>query len=107
MIRSTLSNHALNRRSLVEPAGGVRQHGVDLAGIGGQIIACDCRIPIAARNVVKEPFKFVDVMFHCLAKLRIGAVLVANFLECPLPLAGVEALCERAAFAPFIPLPES
>ena len=82
------------------------QHGVDLAGIGGQVVAGDDRPPIAARYVVKQPFKFMNVVFDGLPEVRIGTVFAAYFFERALPLRGVEALSESAALAAFIALPQ-
>src|SRR5438876_2958263 len=69
---------------LVKPAGGVGQHGVHLAGVGSQVVAGHSRTAIAPRNIVEEPFEFVNVVLNGLAKLRIGPIFVAYFLKCPL-----------------------
>ena len=76
------------------------------AGIGGQVVAGDDRPPIAARYVVKQPFKFMNVVFDGLPEVRIGTVFAAYFFERALPLRGVEALSESAALAAFIALPQ-
>src|ERR1700692_1824669 len=57
---------------LVEPARGMRQHGVDPVGIRRQIVARHGRATIAARDIVEQPLKFVDVMLHGLAEFGIG-----------------------------------
>src|SRR5437764_1759707 len=91
----------VRRRSLIEAPGGVRQHGVDLAGIGGQVVAGHGRSAITARNVVEQAFELVDIMFDGLPELRIGAVFAADFFERSLALGGVEPLGESAALATF------
>src|SRR5262249_32401239 len=92
--------------SLVEAAGGVCQHRVDLAGIGGQIIAGYGRPTIAARYVVKQPLELMNVVFDGLPEVRIGTIFAANFFKRPLPLGSIEPLCKRAALAAFVALPE-
>ena len=66
---------------LVETAGGVRQQGVDLAGIRGQVIAQHGRPAIAALDVLQQPFELVNVLFDGLPEFGIGAVFAANFVE--------------------------
>src|SRR5690348_3598875 len=92
--------------SLVEAPGGVRQHGVDLAGVGGQVVAGDGRSAITARNIIEQPFELVNIVFDGLLELRIGAVFATDFFERSLPLGGVEPLGESAALATFIALPQ-
>ena len=82
------------RRLLVEPSGGVRQHGVDLAGVRREVIAHHRRAAVAARNILQEPLEFVDVLLDGLPELGIGAVLAANFIERLLTLGRVEATGE-------------
>src|SRR5690349_6513674 len=92
--------------NLVEAASRVRQHGVNLAGVGSQVIAGNCRTTIAARDIVEQPFELVNVMFDGLPEVRIGSVLAADLLKCPLPLSGVETLGECATLAAFVAFPQ-
>src|SRR5580704_6170129 len=49
---------------LVEPPRRMRQHGVDLAGVGGQVVARYRHAAVAARHVVEQAFELVDILFH-------------------------------------------
>ena len=91
---------------LVEPAGRVGEHGVNLARIGRQVRAGHRAATFAARNVFKEPLEFLDVLLHRLAELGIAAILAADFIECALPLRRVKTPIEQATFAALIALPQ-
>src|ERR1051326_1033321 len=92
--------------ALLEPSRRVRQHGVDLAGVGGQVIARHSGAAVAARHVVEQAFELMDVVLDGLPEFRIAAVFVANLLERPLALRGVELAAAEAAFAALIALPQ-
>src|ERR1700733_15520085 len=94
------------RDASVEAARGMCQHGVDLAGIGNEIIAGHCRTAIAPRNIVEQPFELVDVVLDGLAKFGIGSVLVANFVERLLARLRIEGPGESATLAPLIAFPQ-
>ena len=64
----------------------MRQHGVDLAGVRGQVgFARYRRAAIAARHVVEQTLELVEVLLDGLPELGIGAIFAADFVErlCP------------------------
>src|SRR6516165_5763179 len=94
-------------RLLLEAPSGMREHRVDLAGVGGEIVARHRRTALAARHVVDEPLELVDVLLHGLPELGVAAILAADFLECLMPLSGVEAAAEQAiTLAALVALPQ-
>src|SRR5580704_17184705 len=100
------SAYAFPDHTLVESSRRVRQHGVDLAGVRGEIIARHGRAAIAARDVVEEPLELMDIVLDGLPELGIGAVLVADFIERLLALERVKAFGEYAALTALIALPQ-
>ena len=90
---------------LIEPAGGMRQHSVDLACVRRQIIAHDRRAAITARDIVEQPLELVDILLDSLPELGIAAVFAANLVECLLALGRIQATGEQAALAALVPLP--
>src|SRR5580704_17175529 len=95
-----------DRPRLFEPPGRVRQHGVDLAGLRGEIGARHHRAAVVARHVVEQPLELGDVAVDRLLELAVGAVALADLLERALPLHGVEALGEHVAFAALVAVPQ-
>src|SRR5260370_35913468 len=63
---------------LIKSAGGVGQHGVHLAGVGGQVVARPNRTAIAARDIVEQPLEFVQVGLNGLATLRLAIDFVSS-----------------------------
>src|SRR5579859_7493675 len=60
---------------LIEAAGRVRQHGVDLAGFRGQIGARHHLAAVVARDLFEQPLKLADVAVDRLLELAVGAIL--------------------------------
>src|SRR5262249_44786570 len=92
--------------SLLEPSRRVGQHGVDLAGLRGEVGARHDRAAVVLRNVVEQPLELGDVAVDRLFELAVGAVALADLLEGALPLHGVEALGEDVAFAALVAVPQ-
>ena len=65
-------------RLLLEAPSGMREHRVDLAGVGGEIVARHRRTALAARNVVDEPLELVDVLLHGLPELGVAAIFATG-----------------------------
>src|SRR5262249_26301602 len=59
---------------LFEPAGGVRQHGVDLAGFRREVGARHDLTAVVAGNFVEQPLELADIAVDRLAELAIGLV---------------------------------
>ena len=58
------------RRPLLEPARGVRQHGVDLAGVRGEIAARGRLAALVLRDLVQQPLELADVAIDRLLNSR-------------------------------------
>src|SRR5262245_10783631 len=94
------------RRSPVEPASCVRQHGVDLASLRAEIAARDHLPAVIARDVVQEPLELGDIAVDRLHELAIGAIPPANILDRALALHGAEHMREYISLAAFVAVPK-
>src|SRR5712692_200810 len=96
----------VNDSASVEPAGRVGQHGVDLAGLGGQISARHHLAAIVARDFLQKPLELADIAVDRLLELAIGAIALADLLERLLPGGRVEPLAEDVALAAIVAVPQ-
>src|SRR5947207_2398704 len=65
-------------RASLEAAGGVGEHGVDLAGLRGQIRARHHRAAVVARDVIEQPLELADVAVDRLLELAVAAIALAD-----------------------------
>src|SRR5436305_9848304 len=91
---------------LLEPARRVGQHGVDLAGIRGEIAAGRRLAALIRRNLVEQPLELHDVAVDGRLELAVATIAVADLLECLLALHRVEAAREHVALAALVAFPE-
>src|SRR5450759_4698945 len=89
----------------VEPPGGMRQHGVDLAGFRGEVSARHHLAAVVARDLVEQPLELADIAVHRLLEFAVGAIFLADLVERLLALQGVEPAGENVAFAALIAVP--
>src|SRR5436190_633420 len=93
-------------RRLIEPSGGVGQHGVDLAGLRGEIGARQRLAAIVARDLLEQPLELADIAVDRAHEVAVGAVLAADLVERLLALHGVELARKHVAFAAVVALPQ-
>src|SRR5262245_62535057 len=91
---------------LIEPAGRVRQHGVDLAGLRREIRARHHLAAVVARDLVKQALELGNVAIDRLHELAVGAIFAADLLERALALHGVELAGEHIALAALVAVPQ-
>src|SRR6266446_9714113 len=84
------------RARSVETAGGVGEHGVDLARRRGEIGARQHLAAVVARDFLEQPLELADIAVDGALEIAIAAVALADFLERLLPLHGVELAREHA-----------
>src|SRR6187455_2733736 len=65
----------------VEPSGSVREHGVDLAGLRGEIGARHRLAAIVARDLLEQPLELADVAVDGALEIALAAIFPADFLE--------------------------
>src|SRR5262245_15006957 len=82
------------------------QHGIDLASFRREIGSCHHLSAIVARNLVEQPFEFIDVTIHGLLELAVHAILLADVVECLLTLQGIESAGEHVAFPTLVAVPK-
>src|SRR5262249_40506947 len=90
----------------IEAAGSVRQHGVDLAGLRGEIGARHHLPAIFARDFVQEALKLGDVAVDRLHEFAIRAILAADLLERALTLHRIKLAREDIALAAVVAVPQ-
>src|SRR6516165_2017218 len=76
-------------RSSVETAGGVGEHGVDLARLRGEIAARQHLAAVVARDFLEQPLELADIAVDGAPEIAVAAVALADFLERLLALHGV------------------
>src|SRR6266566_2807596 len=94
------------RARSVETAGGVGEHGVDLARVRGEIAARQHLAAVVARHLVEQPLELADVAVDGAPEIAIGPIALADFLERLLALHGVELAREYVAFAALVAIPQ-
>src|SRR5215216_4878831 len=92
-------------QSLLEPSGGVGQHGVDLAGLGDEIAARRGGSAFVARDLVEQPLEFRNIAVDGVLEVAVAAVALADLVERLLALRRVEAAREDVALAAVIAIP--
>src|SRR5712671_1002534 len=92
--------------ALVEASGRVRQHGVDLAGLRGEIGPRHHLAAVVARDLFQQPLELADIAIHRLLELAVGAIALADLVERLLALHGVEPLGEHVALAAIVAVPQ-
>src|SRR6516165_3807746 len=93
-------------RSSVETAGGVGEHGVDLARLRGEIAARQHLAAVVARDFLEQPLELADIAVDGAPEIAVGAVALADFLERLLALHGVELAREHVALAALVAIPQ-
>src|SRR2546423_4758679 len=71
---------------LLEAAGRVRQHGVHLAGIRGEIVARGRLAALILRHLIQQPLELRDIAVDRRLELAVATIAVANLVERLLPL---------------------
>src|SRR5216684_9386895 len=82
----------------VEPAGRVREHGIHLARLRGQVGARHHLAAIVARDFLEQPLELADIAIDRAHEIAVAAILLADLLERLLALHGVELAREHVAF---------
>src|SRR6185437_9353736 len=100
-----LATRRLADRALVEPPGRVRQHGVDLAGLRGEVCAHHHLAAVVARDFLEQPIELADIAVHRQLELAVGTVFLTDLVERLLTLQGVEPAGEHIAFAALVAVP--
>src|SRR5262249_56025702 len=95
-----------NARWSVETAGRVGEHGVDLAGLRGEIGARQHLAAVVARDFLEQPLELADIAVDGTLEIAVAAVAFADFLERLLALHGVELAREHVAFAALVAIPQ-
>src|SRR5215470_7343057 len=91
---------------LIEAAGRVRQHSVNLAGLRGEIGPRHHLAAIVARDLIEQALELGDVAVDRLRELAIGAIFAADLLERALTLHRIELAREHIALAALVAVPE-
>jgi hypothetical protein len=91
---------------LLEPLRGVREHGIDLPRLRGEIALRQRAIRIFAADFGEQPLELLYVAVDRFAERAIGAIAPADFLERFLALCGVEPAAEDVPFAAPVAIPE-
>src|SRR5205085_1242124 len=94
------------RPDSIEPARGVRQHGVDLAGFRGEIAAHRGLAAVVARHLLQQSFELRDIAVDGAHEVALTAVTPADLLEGALALHRVELAREYVALAAIVALPK-
>src|SRR6516165_2659310 len=92
-------------RSSVETAGGVGEHGVDLARLRGEIAARQHLAAVVARDFLEQPLELADIAVDGALEITVGPIALADFLERLLALHRVELAREHVAFAALVAIP--
>ena len=90
----------------VEPAGRMRQHGVDLAGFRGEIGARHHLTAVVPRNLVEQTFELADVAVDRLLELAVRTILLADIVEGLLALQCIEPAGENVALTALVAIPQ-
>src|SRR6516164_2186787 len=93
-------------RASVEAAGGVGEHGVDLARLRGEVAARQHLAAVVARHLVEQPLELADVAVDGAPEIAVGPIALADFLERLLALHGVELAREYVALAALVAIPQ-
>src|SRR5262245_27820452 len=94
------------RAALLEAAGRVRQHGVHLAGIRGEVRARRRLAALILRDLIQQPLELRDIAVDRHFELAIGPVAVADLVERLLALHRVKPAREYVAFAALVAVPQ-
>src|SRR5262249_2089337 len=86
--------------------GGVRQHGIDLAGFRGEVVAGDRLAALVARHFFEQALEFGDVTVHRVLEIAVGAIALADLVEGLLTLGRIEPPREGIALAAAVAIPE-
>src|SRR5271165_1294879 len=84
---------------LIESPGGMSEHGVNLAGLRGEIGACHDLAAVITRDLLEQALELADIAVDRPHEVAVTAVLAADLLECFLSLIGIELAREHVAFA--------
>src|SRR5262249_9858455 len=91
---------------LVEPAGRMGQHGVDLPGVRGEICTRYHLLTVVLPDFAEKSFELPDIPIDGLPELAIGFVALAHLVERLSALHGIEPPCKHVALAAIVALPE-
>src|SRR5262245_12016335 len=84
----------------------VGKHGVNLAGLRGEIGAGYHLAPIVAGHFVEQTLELGDVTIHSLLEFAIRSVFLADIVECLLTLQGIKAPRKDVALSAFVTIPQ-
>ncbi len=59
----------------------MRQHGVDLAGVGGEVALRQRLVAVVAGHVVQELFEIADIAVDGGAELRLAVIFALDLVE--------------------------
>src|SRR6516225_8600907 len=90
----------------IEPTGGMREHGVDLAGLRREIGACHRLSAVILRNLLEQALELADIAIDRAHEVAVAAILATNLLERLLPLIGVKLAREHVLLAAIVTIPE-
>src|SRR5262249_43776707 len=93
------------RARLFEAAGGVGEHGVDLARLRGEVGPRKHLAAAVARHLLEQPFELADIAVDAALEFAVGAITLADFLERFLALHGVKLAREHVALAAVVAIP--
>src|SRR5579884_3963603 len=99
------SREAREARS-IETSRRMREHGVDLAVLGGEIGAGDDLAAVVARDLLEQPFEFLDIAVDRLLEFPVGTIFAADLVEGLLSLQRVEPPREHVALAALVAVPQ-
>src|SRR5262245_43879412 len=84
----------------------MRQHGVELAGLRGEIGARDHLPAIIVRDFIEQVLEFSDVPIDRLHEVPVGAIPPTNFLERALARHRVEHAREYVSLTALVAIPK-
>src|SRR6185312_12871261 len=90
----------------IETAGRVRKHRVDFARFRREVSAGYNLAAVVARHVLEQPLEFRNVPVDRLLEFAVRAILLADVVECLLPLQRIEPAGEHVAFTALVTVPE-
>src|SRR2546423_9711636 len=92
-------------RPSVEASGRVGEHRIDLAGLRGEIGPRQHLAAILARHLLEQPLELADIAVDGALEIAVVPIALADFLERPLALHGVELAREHVALAALVTVP--
>ena len=94
------------RPSISQAAAGMRQHGVDLAGVRGQVGLRHDVVAVVAGDILEQPLEILAVAVDGGLELAVGLILAADLVEGLLALQRVEPAGEDVPLAAPVTAPE-